>query len=55
MMKIVCVDHNYHGRVGIEYEGSKLSEPEGIKATKKLLERVRMPTLPRANNADLRL
>jgi len=40
MMEIV-LKHGYHGWVGIEYEGSKLSEPEGIKATKKLLERVR--------------
>jgi len=39
MMSIVK-DANYHGWVGIEYEGSKLSEPEGIKATKALLERV---------------
>jgi sugar phosphate isomerase/epimerase len=41
MMDIVVKKHNYHGYCGIEYEGSKLSEPEGIKATKKLLERVR--------------
>ena len=40
MMKIV-LDAGYHGYCGIEYEGSKLSEPEGIKATKKLLERIR--------------
>lgn len=40
MMKIV-LDAGYHGYVGIEYEGSKLSEYEGIQATKKLLERVR--------------
>ncbi|MEX2174349.1 MAG: sugar phosphate isomerase/epimerase family protein [Pirellulaceae bacterium] len=40
MMQIV-LKHGYHGYCGIEYEGSKLSEPEGIKATKKLLERVR--------------
>lgn len=40
MMKIV-LDAGYHGFVGIEYEGSKLSEPEGIKASKKLLEKVR--------------
>ena len=40
MMKIV-LDAGYHGYVGIEYEGQKLSEPEGIKATKKLLEKVR--------------
>ncbi|MBA2645522.1 MAG: sugar phosphate isomerase/epimerase [Pyrinomonadaceae bacterium] len=40
MMGIVSA-HNYHGYVGVEYEGNKLSEPEGIRATKKLLERVR--------------
>jgi len=40
MMKIV-LDAGYHGRVGIEYEGSKLSEDKGIAATKRLLERVR--------------
>ncbi len=37
ILKIVT-DAGYHGWVGIEYEGSRLSEPEGIKATKKLLE-----------------
>ena len=40
MMKIV-LDAGYRGYVGIEYEGSKLPEPEGIRATKKLLEKVR--------------
>jgi sugar phosphate isomerase/epimerase len=40
MMKIVLAA-GYHGWVGIEYEGSRLSEPEGIRATKALLERVR--------------
>ena len=40
MMKIVLAA-GYHGYVGIEYEGSKMSESEGIRATKKLLERVR--------------
>ena len=40
IMKIVT-DAGYHGFVGIEYEGSRLSEPEGIKATKKLLESLR--------------
>lgn len=40
MMKIV-LDAGYRGYVGIEYEGEKLSESDGIKATKKLLERVR--------------
>jgi sugar phosphate isomerase/epimerase len=39
MMKIV-LDHGYHGYVGIEYEGGKVSEYEGIKLTKALLERV---------------
>ena len=40
MLKIVH-DAGYRGWVGIEYEGHALSEPEGILATKKLLERVR--------------
>jgi sugar phosphate isomerase/epimerase len=40
MMKIV-LDHGYHGHVGIEYEGGKIGEAEGILATKKLLEKVR--------------
>ncbi len=39
MMKIVLAA-GYHGYVGIEYEGTKVGEPEGIRATKKLLERV---------------
>src|SRR5439155_13359563 len=36
MMKIV-LDAGYHSYVGIEYEGKRLSENEGIAATKKLL------------------
>ncbi len=40
MMKIV-LDGGYHGHVGIEYEGESLSEPDGIRATKALLQRVR--------------
>ena len=40
IMKIVT-DSGYKGWVGIEYEGSRLSEPEGIVATKKLLESLR--------------
>jgi len=40
ILKIVT-DAGYHGFVGIEYEGSRLGEPEGIKATKKLLESLR--------------
>jgi L-ribulose-5-phosphate 3-epimerase len=39
MLKIVLAA-GYHGYVGIEYEGSSVSEPEGIRLTKKLLERV---------------
>ena len=40
MMEIV-LDAGYSGWVGIEYEGSSLSEPDGIRATKALLEKVR--------------
>lgn len=36
----VVKDAGYTGYIGIEYEGGKLSEVEGIKATKALLERV---------------
>lgn len=39
-MMTIVKDAGYKGYVGIEYEGSNLSEEEGIKATKKLLERV---------------
>jgi sugar phosphate isomerase/epimerase len=39
LMRIVR-DAGYTGHVGIEYEGNRLSEDEGIKATKALLERV---------------
>lgn len=40
LMKIV-VDAGYSSWVGIEYEGDRLSEREGIAATKQLLEKVR--------------
>jgi L-ribulose-5-phosphate 3-epimerase len=40
MMQIVLAA-GYHGFVGIEYEGSKLSEVQGIQATKDLLVKVR--------------
>jgi sugar phosphate isomerase/epimerase len=40
ILKIVS-DAGYRGHVGIEYEGGRLSEPEGIKATKKLLDSLR--------------
>jgi sugar phosphate isomerase/epimerase len=39
MMQFV-LEAGYHGFVGIEYEGDKLGEYEGIRATKTLLERV---------------
>jgi sugar phosphate isomerase/epimerase len=39
ILKIVK-DAGYNGYIGIEYEGSKLSEDDGIRATKALLERV---------------
>lgn len=40
MMKIV-LEAGYHGHLGIEYEGKRLSERAGVAATKKLLERIR--------------
>jgi L-ribulose-5-phosphate 3-epimerase len=43
MLNIVLAA-GYRGWVGIEYEGKALSEPDGIRATKKLLERVRSAT-----------
>ncbi len=38
MMKIVK-DSGFHGYMGIEYEGDKLREEEGIRKTKALLEK----------------
>jgi sugar phosphate isomerase/epimerase len=40
MLRIV-VDAGYRRHVGIEFEGERLSEPDGIRSTKALLERVR--------------
>ena len=37
----IVLDAGYRGYVGIEYEGNGLSEPDGILATKALLDRVR--------------
>lgn len=45
MLKIV-LDSGFRGYVDVEYEGSELSEPDGIKATKALLERVREELTP---------
>jgi len=39
MMRIVN-NHPYEGYIGIEYEGNRLSEDEGILATKRLLEKI---------------
>jgi L-ribulose-5-phosphate 3-epimerase len=46
-MMAIVLDAGYRGYVGVEYEGGKLSEPEGIKATKKLLEVVRAELAPK--------
>jgi hypothetical protein len=40
MMGVVLAA-GYQGYVGIEYEGKRLSEDEGILATKRLLEKIR--------------
>ncbi len=45
LMRIV-LEAGYRGYVGIEYEGTETSEPEGIRATKALLERVREALTP---------
>jgi sugar phosphate isomerase/epimerase len=42
----IVLDSGYRGWIGIEYEGSRLSEPEGIRRTKALLERVRDELAP---------
>ncbi|MCU0866084.1 MAG: sugar phosphate isomerase/epimerase [Planctomycetes bacterium] len=41
MLDVVVKKHGWRGFIGIEYEGGKLSESDGIKATKALLELVR--------------
>ena len=41
IMQIVK-DAGFNGYIGIEYEGEKISEEEGIRKTKALLEKVRM-------------
>lgn len=46
-MMTIVLRHGYNSWVGIEYEGDRLSEVEGIKRTQELLERVR-DTLPPA-------
>jgi sugar phosphate isomerase/epimerase len=46
-MMAIVLDAGYRGYVGVEYEGNKLSEPDGIRATKRLLERVREELAPK--------
>jgi L-ribulose-5-phosphate 3-epimerase len=46
MMKIV-LDAKYNSFVGIEYEGDGMTEPDGVRATKKLLEKVHQELLSR--------
>lgn len=41
LIDIVVDKHNYHGYLGIEYEGDRLSEFEGIKRCKALLEKLK--------------
>lgn len=45
MLRVV-LDAGYRGFLGVEYEGDVLSEPDGIRATKALLERVRETLAP---------
>lgn len=37
----ICLDAGYRGHVGIEYGGKKISEPEGIRKTLALLNKVK--------------
>lgn len=39
MLKLILLS-GYRGYIGIEYEGTLLSEYEGIRKTKNLLERI---------------
>ncbi len=41
LIEIVVDQHGYHGFIGIEYEGNRLSEYEGIHRCKRLLDRLR--------------
>jgi sugar phosphate isomerase/epimerase len=40
LLKIV-LDAGFHGWIGVEYEGDRMSEPEGVRATLRLLEKIR--------------
>lgn len=50
MLKIV-LDSGFRGWIDVEYEGNRLSEPDGIKATKALLEKVRTELTPQYTKA----
>ena len=41
-MKIIA-DANYKGYIDVEYEGDKLSEPDGVKASIALVQKVIAP------------
>jgi hypothetical protein len=41
MLDLVVLEHGWRGYIGVEYEGERLPEADGIRATKRLLERVR--------------
>lgn len=41
LIENVVDKHGYHGYIGIEYEGERLPEPEGIKRCKALLEKLK--------------
>ena len=41
MLQIVCDKHGYTGHIGIEFEGDRMKEAEGILAGKALLEKLR--------------
>lgn len=41
IIETVVDKHNYHGYIGIEYEGNRMSEFDGIKACKELLDKLR--------------
>jgi hypothetical protein len=40
-MLAIVLGAGYRSWIGIEYEGKRLSEPDGIRRTKALLERLR--------------
>ena len=52
MLNIV-LGAGYHGYIGIEYEGEKPDEPDGIRATQALLERVHAECLRPADRRKM--